>query len=84
MINDMIKFEPTFCFGILNMHSNGLRFGILTETQDLKSETLLLCKTGNSEICHFQMARRKFCIKRNNIKVDSIETGPIVIAHLFP
>ena len=27
---------------------------------------------------------RKFCIRRNNIKIDSIETGCIVIAHLLP
>ena len=27
---------------------------------------------------------RKFCIRRNNNKVDSIETGRIVIAHLLP
>ena len=27
---------------------------------------------------------RKLSIRRNNNKVDSIETGPIVIAHLLP
>ena len=27
---------------------------------------------------------RKFYIRRNNNKVDSIETGRIVIAHLLP
>ena len=27
---------------------------------------------------------RKFYIRKNNRKVDSIETGCIVIAHLFP
>ena len=27
---------------------------------------------------------RKFQVKRDNDKVDSIETGRIVIAHLFP
>ena len=26
---------------------------------------------------------RKFCIRRNNNKVDSIETGRIVVAHLL-
>ena len=48
-----------------------------------------------NQICSFQRIRpyllkkslmetRKLYIKRNNKKVDSIETGRIVIAHLLP
>ena len=31
-----------------------------------------------------ELKSRKFYIRRNNSKVDSIETGRIVTAHLFP
>ena len=30
------------------------------------------------------LTKEMFCIRRNNSRVDSIETGRIVIAHLFP
>ena len=33
---------------------------------------------------HDLLTARKFYIRRNNIKVDSIETGRIVTAHLLP
>ena len=33
---------------------------------------------------HNKIEARKFYIRRNKNKVDSIETGPIVIAHLLP
>ena len=32
----------------------------------------------------YEVATRKFYIRRNNNKVDSIETGRMVIAHLLP
>ena len=33
---------------------------------------------------HNKIEARKFYIRRNKNKVDSIETGPIIIAHLLP
>ena len=40
--------------------------------------TLHRTKSGNN------CATRKFYVRRNNIKLDSVEKGLIVIAHLLP
>ena len=44
------------------------------------SGLILFFTEDNAEVC----SARKFYRRRNNNKVDSIETGRIVIAHLLP
>ena len=41
---------------------------------------------GNKDIAeeHLLKEKQTFNIRRNNIKVDSVETGGMVFAHLFP
>ena len=48
--------------------------------------TVLFYKGVSSDTiaCWILVRSRKFFVRRNNNKVDSIETGRIVIAHLFP
>ena len=50
-------------------HSQGINIFVLTFRS---CRRIILVKT------------RKFCIRRNNNNVDSLETGRIVIAHLLP
>ena len=51
-------------------------------------DTIIITKrniSGDAVIIKFIFnSTRTFYIGRNNKKVDSIETGPIVIAHLLP
>ena len=48
---------------------------------NLKTRTAINAKISGFVI-YFEA--RKFYIRRNNNKVDSVETGRIVIAHLLP
>ena len=45
---------------------------------------LIIIKSGALCLCEDYVNTRKFFIRRNNKKVDSTETGRIVIAHLIP
>ena len=49
-----------------------------------KSTGSQLAKLNLREKISFFIFPRKFYIRRNNNKIDSIETGRIVIAHLLP
>ena len=46
--------------------------------------SLFFCIHNYLCICSQNLQSRKFYVRRNNNKVDSTETGRIVIAHLLP
>ena len=58
--------------------SKSAAFSITAQTK------LLLCKFPEKLHLWLLLRSRKFYIRRNNNKVDSIKTGRIVIAHLLP
>ena len=49
-----------------------------------KKSKLSIYLDQESEVLYRLLLSRKFYIRRNNSKVDSIETGSIVTAHYFP